>query len=198
VRSWSSSGAGARSSAGTRSHPRAKQECSRAWTALSRNGRHPGWADRRVAQLLYATSMMPAPGIPLPISPAPSPRRGWIQATTAPSASTQTSSASCSSKTATRPPCSRRWPASHVSPRCPSRSHRNTSPGSRSPRRTFLCTEDLAIPSELQRQRASPRLIDFPSGHHPFLSQPRPSPTASPPRSTRSPNPTDGADSGEP
>jgi hypothetical protein len=38
----------------------------------------------------------------------------------------------------------------------------------------FLCTEDLAIPAELQRQRASPRarLIDFPSGHHPFLSQP--------------------------
>jgi pimeloyl-ACP methyl ester carboxylesterase len=38
----------------------------------------------------------------------------------------------------------------------------------------FVCTEDLAIPAELQRQRASPsaRLIDFPSGHHPFLSQP--------------------------
>jgi pimeloyl-ACP methyl ester carboxylesterase len=38
----------------------------------------------------------------------------------------------------------------------------------------FVCTEDLAIPAELQRQRASEsaRLIDFPSGHHPFLSQP--------------------------
>ena len=38
----------------------------------------------------------------------------------------------------------------------------------------FVCTEDLAIPAELQRQRASAsaRLIDFPSGHHPFLSQP--------------------------
>jgi pimeloyl-ACP methyl ester carboxylesterase len=37
-----------------------------------------------------------------------------------------------------------------------------------------VCTEDLAIPAELQRQRASAgaRLIDFPSGHHPFLSQP--------------------------
>ena len=35
-----------------------------------------------------------------------------------------------------------------------------------------MCTEDLAIPAELQRQRAGPRLIDFPSGHHPFLSQP--------------------------
>jgi pimeloyl-ACP methyl ester carboxylesterase len=38
----------------------------------------------------------------------------------------------------------------------------------------FVCTEDLAIPAEIQRQRASTsaRLIDFPSGHHPFLSQP--------------------------
>ena len=38
----------------------------------------------------------------------------------------------------------------------------------------FVCTEDLAIPSEIQRQRAnrSARMIDFPSGHHPFLSQP--------------------------
>jgi pimeloyl-ACP methyl ester carboxylesterase len=37
-----------------------------------------------------------------------------------------------------------------------------------------VCTEDLAIPAELQRQRASAsaRLIDFPSGHHPFLSHP--------------------------
>jgi pimeloyl-ACP methyl ester carboxylesterase len=38
----------------------------------------------------------------------------------------------------------------------------------------LVCTEDLAIPAALQRQRATPdaRLIDFPSGHHPFLSQP--------------------------
>jgi pimeloyl-ACP methyl ester carboxylesterase len=38
----------------------------------------------------------------------------------------------------------------------------------------FVCTEDLAIPPELQRRRASrnTRLIDFPSGHHPFLSRP--------------------------
>jgi pimeloyl-ACP methyl ester carboxylesterase len=38
----------------------------------------------------------------------------------------------------------------------------------------FVCTEDLAIPAALQRQRATPaaRVIDFPSGHHPFLSQP--------------------------
>jgi pimeloyl-ACP methyl ester carboxylesterase len=40
----------------------------------------------------------------------------------------------------------------------------------------FICTEDLAIPAELQRRRASSsaRLIDFPSGHHPFLSRPEP------------------------
>jgi len=38
----------------------------------------------------------------------------------------------------------------------------------------FVCTEDLAIPAELQRQRAGAgaRLIDFASGHHPFLSRP--------------------------
>jgi pimeloyl-ACP methyl ester carboxylesterase len=38
----------------------------------------------------------------------------------------------------------------------------------------FVCTDDLAIPSELQRRRAGAgaRVIDFASGHHPFLSQP--------------------------
>ena len=38
----------------------------------------------------------------------------------------------------------------------------------------FVCTEDLAIPAELQRERAGAgaRRIDFPSRHHPFLSQP--------------------------
>lgn len=38
----------------------------------------------------------------------------------------------------------------------------------------FVCTEDLAIPAELQRRRAGTgvRLVDLPSGHHPFLSQP--------------------------
>jgi pimeloyl-ACP methyl ester carboxylesterase len=37
-----------------------------------------------------------------------------------------------------------------------------------------VCTEDLAIPAEVQRRRASAsaRLVDFPAGHHPFLSQP--------------------------
>jgi hypothetical protein len=59
-----------------------------------------------------------------------------------------------------------------------------------------VCTEDLAIPTELQRQRASPRarLIDFPSGHHPFLSQPEALVQRSPLKSTRSPNQTDRAD----
>jgi len=38
-----------------------------------------------------------------------------------------------------------------------------------------VCTDDLAIPAQLQRQRAGAgaRLVDFPSGHHPFLSQPQ-------------------------
>jgi len=38
----------------------------------------------------------------------------------------------------------------------------------------FVCTEDLAIPAELQRRRAGEGagLIDFPAGHHPFLSRP--------------------------
>ncbi len=38
----------------------------------------------------------------------------------------------------------------------------------------FVCTEDLAIPADVQRQRASDdaRMIDVPTGHHPFLAQP--------------------------
>ena len=38
----------------------------------------------------------------------------------------------------------------------------------------FVCTEDLAIPAELQRRRAraGARVVDFASGHHPFLSRP--------------------------
>ncbi len=38
----------------------------------------------------------------------------------------------------------------------------------------FVCTEDLAIPADVQRQRSndSARKIDVPAGHHPFLSQP--------------------------
>jgi pimeloyl-ACP methyl ester carboxylesterase len=38
----------------------------------------------------------------------------------------------------------------------------------------FVCTEDLAIPPEQQRERADAgaRVIDFHAGHHPFLSRP--------------------------
>lgn len=38
----------------------------------------------------------------------------------------------------------------------------------------FVCTEDLAIPAEVQRQRvkATARVVDFQAGHHPFLSRP--------------------------
>jgi pimeloyl-ACP methyl ester carboxylesterase len=38
----------------------------------------------------------------------------------------------------------------------------------------FVCTEDLATPAEVQRQRVKEnvRLVEFESGHHPFLSRP--------------------------
>jgi pimeloyl-ACP methyl ester carboxylesterase len=38
----------------------------------------------------------------------------------------------------------------------------------------FVCTEDLATPAAVQRQRVREniRLVDFPAGHHPFLSRP--------------------------
>lgn len=38
----------------------------------------------------------------------------------------------------------------------------------------FVCTEDLATPAAAQRRRArgDARVIDFPAGHHPFLSRP--------------------------
>jgi pimeloyl-ACP methyl ester carboxylesterase len=38
----------------------------------------------------------------------------------------------------------------------------------------FVCTEDLATPAAAQRTRVrgDARLIDFPAGHHPFLSRP--------------------------
>jgi pimeloyl-ACP methyl ester carboxylesterase len=38
----------------------------------------------------------------------------------------------------------------------------------------FVCTEDLATPAEVQRRRvrAGARLVEFPAGHHPFLSRP--------------------------
>jgi pimeloyl-ACP methyl ester carboxylesterase len=38
----------------------------------------------------------------------------------------------------------------------------------------FVCTEDLATPAEVQRQRvkAGARRVEFNAGHHPFLSRP--------------------------
>jgi pimeloyl-ACP methyl ester carboxylesterase len=38
----------------------------------------------------------------------------------------------------------------------------------------FVCTDDLATPAAAQRRRARPgtRVVEFPAGHHPFLSQP--------------------------
>jgi pimeloyl-ACP methyl ester carboxylesterase len=38
----------------------------------------------------------------------------------------------------------------------------------------FVCTEDLATPAEVQRRRVREhvRLVEFPAGHHPFLSRP--------------------------
>ena len=38
----------------------------------------------------------------------------------------------------------------------------------------LVCTEDLATPAEVQRQRvrADTRLVEFKAGHHPFLSRP--------------------------
>jgi pimeloyl-ACP methyl ester carboxylesterase len=38
----------------------------------------------------------------------------------------------------------------------------------------FVCTEDLATPAEVQRQRvrAGTRIVEFSAGHHPFLSRP--------------------------
>jgi pimeloyl-ACP methyl ester carboxylesterase len=39
----------------------------------------------------------------------------------------------------------------------------------------FICTKDLATPTEVQRQRIRPgtRSLDFEAGHHPFLSRPK-------------------------
>jgi pimeloyl-ACP methyl ester carboxylesterase len=38
----------------------------------------------------------------------------------------------------------------------------------------FVCTEDLATPAQVQRQRVKEnvRLVEFQAGHHPFLSRP--------------------------
>jgi pimeloyl-ACP methyl ester carboxylesterase len=38
----------------------------------------------------------------------------------------------------------------------------------------FVCTQDLAIPAQVQRRRVRPgvRVVEFDAGHHPFLSRP--------------------------
>ena len=79
------------------------------------------------------------------------------------SASIPTWSGSSSSRTATRPPPSRRSAVSPVNPSHPSPSHHARSPGSEKPATYFVCTEDLATPAEAQRQRvrADTRLVEF-------------------------------------
>ncbi len=44
----------------------------------------------------------------------------------------------------------------------------------RKPTTYIVCTEDLATPAQAQRQRVKgdTLAVDFPAGHHPFLSQP--------------------------
>jgi pimeloyl-ACP methyl ester carboxylesterase len=44
----------------------------------------------------------------------------------------------------------------------------------RKPATYVVCTDDLAIPAEVQRQRVreGTRLLEFEAGHHPFLSRP--------------------------
>jgi pimeloyl-ACP methyl ester carboxylesterase len=44
----------------------------------------------------------------------------------------------------------------------------------RKPATYFVCSEDLATPAEVQRQRVKEnvRLVEFEAGHHPFLSRP--------------------------
>jgi pimeloyl-ACP methyl ester carboxylesterase len=131
-------------------------------------------AHERVAQLLYVTSMMPQAGQSLADLAAsePSPwldpgddgtvgvhvdlvRELFLQ--DCDDATVQQAVARLTRQSAipfTQPPRHVAWQAK--------------------PSTYFVCTEDLAIPAERQRQRAQAgaRLVDFPSGHHPFLSQP--------------------------
>jgi pimeloyl-ACP methyl ester carboxylesterase len=131
-------------------------------------------ADERVAQLLYVTSMMPRAGQSLAdlagSDPAP-----WMDpgddGTVGVHAdivaelflqdcdddTTQQALARLTRQSATpfgQPPLSIAW--------------------EEKPSTCFVCTDDLAIPAELQRRRADgrARMVDFDSGHHPFLSRP--------------------------
>jgi pimeloyl-ACP methyl ester carboxylesterase len=131
-------------------------------------------ADARVAQLLYVTSMMPVAGQSLAElgGSQPTPwmdpgddgtvgvhpgivRELFLQDCDDATADEAVARLTRQSATPfTQPPRAIAWeekPATYV-----------------------VCSEDLAIPAELQRRRAGPsaRLVDFHSGHHPFLSQP--------------------------
>lgn len=131
-------------------------------------------ADQQVAQLLYVTSMMPHAGQPLAeiASSHPTP---WMDPSddgtvgVHPDIVRELFLQDCDDVTATQAlarltrqstaPFTQ--PARHIA-------------WQNKPSTYFVCTEDLAIPAALQRERASAgaRLIDFPSGHHPFLSKP--------------------------
>lgn len=131
-------------------------------------------ADPRVTQLLYVTSMMPAAGQSLAAlgGSQPTPwmdpgddgtvgvhaeivRELFLQDCDAATADAAVARLTRQSATPFgQPPRAIAWedtPATYV-----------------------VCTEDLAIPAQLQRQRAAPaaRVVDFHAGHHPFLSRP--------------------------
>jgi pimeloyl-ACP methyl ester carboxylesterase len=131
-------------------------------------------ADPRVTQLLYVTSMMPAAGQSLAAlgGSQPTPwmdpgddgtvgvhaeivRELFLQDCDAATADAAVARLTRQSATPFgQPPRAIAWeetPATYV-----------------------VCTEDLAIPAQLQRRRAAPtaRVVDFRAGHHPFLSRP--------------------------
>jgi pimeloyl-ACP methyl ester carboxylesterase len=130
--------------------------------------------DERVAQLLYVTSMMPGPGQSLAdlAGSEPTPWMdpgddgtvgvhpdivGELFLQDCDEDTTRQALARLTRQSATpfaQPPLSIAW--------------------QEKPSTYFVCTEDLAIPAELQRRRADgrARLVDFASGHHPFLSRP--------------------------
>jgi pimeloyl-ACP methyl ester carboxylesterase len=131
-------------------------------------------ADKRVSQLFYVTSMMPDTGQALAeiASTVPTPwmdpgndgtvgvhadivRQLFLQDCDAPTQREALARLTRQSAAPfTQPPRKIAW--------------------HQTPSMYFICTEDLAIPADVQRQRArdSARKIDAPAGHHPFLSQP--------------------------
>lgn len=131
-------------------------------------------ADRRVSQLLYATSMMPGEGQSLAdlVGSQPTPwmdpadgrtvgvhahivRELFLQ--DCDDATARQALARLSRQSVSAFMQAPRWVAWQDKPAT-----------------YFVCTEDRAIPAALQRRRAAPdaRLVELQSGHHPFLSQP--------------------------